>query len=49
MHIIYKDIHESMPYYVNVFNSYNIEHIQVKDFLIVKHDNNERLMQISAC
>ena len=49
MHITHKDMHEkglfiisleNMLSHVNFFNAHTIEHIQVKDSINIKHDNN---------
>ena len=33
---------ENVLTHVNVFNAHTIEHIQVKDFINIQHDHNQR-------
>ena len=40
---------ESMLSHMNVFNAHTIEYIPVKDFINIKHDNNQRHIIIKSC
>ena len=40
---------ENMLSHMNVFNAHTIEHIQVKDFINIKHDHNQGDTIVESC